>query len=84
MSQLTTLDGRYKYVYGWDNMLQSFYLQKHDLDEEDEEKRIAVWLGGGDSPMPELEDLIGAAKEHGLHIRQYFLTVLHDSKVQSS
>jgi hypothetical protein len=38
MSQHVVQDGQNKFVFGWDQPLLSFYLQKHDLtiSEEDE------------------------------------------------
>lgn len=61
-----------KYVYGWDQMLQSFYLQVHDLTKaEDAEDRISVWLGATlDTTMYEVENLVRAAQQHGLYIPQ--------------
>jgi hypothetical protein len=61
-----------KFVFGWDQPLKSFYLQVHDLTipEDDEEERdpIVVWLGGADSVMYEVEDLVLAASKQGLDI----------------
>lgn len=61
-----------KWVFGWDQMLVSFYLQKHDMtkDEDDEENpRIVVWLGADiGTRMYEVEDLVKAARKHGLEI----------------
>lgn len=80
MSRHTVVKGKYQYVYGWDNMLQSFYLQKHNLEEEDEEKRIVVWLGGADSPMPEVENLVLAARKNGLQISHSRRVMLYGAK----
>lgn len=59
-----------KYVFGWDHMLMSFFLQVHDLTkDEDDEDRIPVWLGATqDTQMHEVEDLVRAAQRYGLHI----------------
>ena len=59
-----------KYVYGWDQQLQSFFLQVHDKSkEEDDENRIVVWLGADqDTIMYEVEQLVRAAQQHGLYI----------------
>ena len=74
-----------KYVYGWDQMLLSFYLQVHDLTkDEDDEDRIPVWLGsGGDSPdstMYEVEQLVAAAQRYGLHISHQEQVALYGEK----
>lgn len=80
MSQHIVFEGKTKYVYGWDQMLMSFYLQKHDMTrpEDDEEKpRIVVWLGAtADTRMYEVADLVRMARKHGLaidHIQQVAL-----------
>lgn len=61
-----------KFVYGWDQHLQSFYFQKHDMtrpEDDEENPRIVVWLGAtADTRMYEVEDLVRAAHKHGLHI----------------
>jgi hypothetical protein len=67
-----TLDGKWhdlKFVFGWDQMLQSFYLQKHDAYIEDQDANPVVWLGAtADTRMYEVEDLVNAARKHGLTI----------------
>lgn len=60
-----------KFVFGWDQPLQSFFLQVHDLaivDDEDEPDQIILWLGGTGSIMYEVEDLVRAARKNGLDI----------------
>ena len=58
-----------KWVYGWDQPLQSFYLQVHDLEAKNPDDNPFVWLGADrDSVMYEVEDLVRAAKKHGLDI----------------
>lgn len=71
MSTHITYDEPFKFVFGWDQPLQSFYLQKHDttLKEENDEDPIVVRLGADkDSIMYEVEDLVFAARKHGLII----------------
>ena len=56
-----------EWVFGWDQMLLSYFLQVHDKTLSEEENPI-VWLGGADSCMYEVEELVRAAKIHGLEI----------------
>jgi hypothetical protein len=49
-----------KFVFGWDQPLQSFYLQVHDLSKSEEEQ-IMMWLGTGDTVMYEVEELVRTA-----------------------
>jgi hypothetical protein len=68
MSQYIVVDYPTKFMYGWDNPLQSFYLQKHDLT-EDEDNTLVVRLGADiKSIMYEVEDLVNTAQRHGLRI----------------
>lgn len=71
-----------KYVFGWDQMLQSFFLQVHDLiKDEDAEDRIPVWLGADkDSQMYEVEDLVREAQRYGLVIDHQTQTTLWGEK----
>lgn len=56
-------------MFGWDQMLQSFFLQVHDLTIPEEDDRIVVWLGGANnSIMYEVDDLVREAKKNGLDI----------------
>lgn len=57
-----------KYVFGWDQPLQSFFLQVHDLAKPEEEQ-IVAWLGAtADTRMYEVEDLARVARKHGMRI----------------
>jgi hypothetical protein len=67
-------------VFGWDQPLQSFYLQVHDpgLPEDD---RIVIWLGADkDTAMYEVEDLVQAAMKQGLAIDHSYRIVLYREK----
>lgn len=72
MSQHIVIDGYRKFVFGWDQSLQSFYLQVHDMlipEDNEDPPRIGVWLGADkDSSMYEVHELVRAAKKHGLII----------------
>lgn len=63
--------GRFHFVYGWDQPLQSFYFQKHDttLSEEKDEDPVVVRMGAtADTRMYEVDDLVREAKKNGLYI----------------
>lgn len=69
-----------KYVFGWDQMLQSFYLQVHDLVREEEDNPV-VWLGADkDSSMYEVEDLVRATAQHGFQISSETQVKLYGEK----
>lgn len=57
-----------RFVFGWDQMLQSFFLQLHD-DRLSEEENPVVWLGAdAKTRMYEVEDLVKEAAIAGLKI----------------
>lgn len=48
-----------KFVVGWDNPLKTFYLQRIDLNkDEDDEDRINPWIGMTPDELPTVEDLL--------------------------
>jgi hypothetical protein len=56
------------WVCGWDNMLQSYFLQKY-IPNAPEDTNPVVWLGAdAETRMYDLEDLVKAAYKHGLSI----------------
>lgn len=73
-----------KWVFGWDQMLQSFFLQVHDLtrhEDDEENPRIIAWLGADkDTTMYEVEDLVREAKKNGLDIPHEAQVVLYGEK----
>lgn len=69
-----------KWVFGWDQPLQSFYLQVHDLSLPEDE-RIVTWLGAdAKTEMYEVDHLVQAAMEHGLAIDHSYRDVLYGEK----
>lgn len=83
MSQHIKVDSEnsIKWLYGWDQPLMSFFLQKHDLTEEDEEMNPIIWLGASKSTtMYEVSDLVRAARKHGLDISPEMQSVLYGDK----
>jgi hypothetical protein len=80
VSRHVVTDGQYKYVFGWDQLLQSFYLQKHDYS-KDVDEQVEVWLGGDkDTIMYEVENLVYAAQRHGLRIGYNMRVKLYGEK----
>ena len=71
-----------RYVFGWDQMLLSFYLQVHDLTKgEDDDDRIPVWLGATkETIMYETDDLVRVAQRYGLHIDHAMQVKLYGEK----
>lgn len=58
-----------KWVFGWDNPLQSFYLQIHDAFAEDYDANPVIWLGATEeTKMPTVADLALTAVSYGLAI----------------
>lgn len=69
-----------KYVFGWDQPLQTFYLQVHDLTRAEDEQIIA-WLGvDNDTRMYELEQLVASARKHGLFLEHSYRVKLYADK----
>lgn len=68
MSQHIVESDRFKYVFGWDQPLQSFYLQQHDIQLEDPDNNPIIWLGPPTTRMYEVEDLVRQARPLGLDI----------------
>lgn len=63
-------DGSRKWVFGWDQPLQSFFLQVHHLDApEDHEDRCRYVAGASsDTTLYEVEELVALTKKNGLYI----------------
>lgn len=84
MSQHIVVQEDTKFVFGWDQMLMSFYLQVHDMTRpaDDEEKpRITTWLGAtADTKMYEVEDLAMKARANGLVIDHATRVALYGEK----
>jgi hypothetical protein len=66
MSQHIVVREEKKWVFGWDQPLQSFYLQVHDTSRS-EDDQIVAWLGAtAETRMYEVEHVTSAAAKHGL------------------
>ena len=70
-----------KFVFGWDQPLQSFYLQVHDAFVAEEDANPVVWLGAtADTRMYEVEQLVYVAVKHGLIISHKLQAELYEEK----
>lgn len=80
MSQHIVVKEEKKWVFGWDQPLQSFYLQVHDTT-RDEDDKIITWLGAtADTRMYEVEELVHAANTNGLLIDHPTRVALYGEK----
>lgn len=80
MSQHKVVQEEKEFVFGWDQALQSYYLQVHDKT-RDEDEQIIVWLGADkDTQMYEIQDLVTAARKHGLLIGHPLRTHLYQER----
>lgn len=69
MSQYILEDDKVRWVFGWDQPLMSFFLQKHDKAIEDPDDNPVVWIGATElTRMCEVDALVRAAKRHDLII----------------
>lgn len=58
-----------KWVFGWDDPLQTFYLQKHDSFVENPDENPVIWWGmDKNTHLPEVDDLVRKAAELGFAI----------------
>lgn len=68
MSQHVITQESRKFVFGWDQPLQSFFLQVHDMHRAEDDQIIA-WLGvDSETTMHEVEELTQVAMQYGLLI----------------
>jgi hypothetical protein len=80
MSQHVQFSDGKKFVYGWDQPLQSFFFQVHDLSLPEDEQ-IIFWDGATpDTQMYEVEELYMAAQENGLEIDSEMRVRLYGEK----
>lgn len=80
MSQHEVINDKGRFVFGWDNPLQSFFLQLHVKDVEEDENPV-VWLGAtSDTSMYEVDELVHAAHLNGLEIGREMRSALYGDK----
>lgn len=81
VSQHIVEEGRFKYIFGWDQPLMSFYLQVHDSEIIDPENNPVHWYGAtASTQMYEVEELCRSAQVFGLHIDHEMRTKLYAEK----
>lgn len=73
-------DNGKSWMYGWDQMLQSFFLQVRDDRLPEDDQVIARYGASPDTTMYEVEDLVRIARKHGLDIPQEMQTTLYGEK----
>lgn len=61
-------DNGKSWMYGWDQMLQSFFLQVRDDKLPEDDRVIARYGASPDTVMYEVDDLVRVARKHGLDI----------------
>jgi hypothetical protein len=70
-----------KFVYGWDQPLQTFFLQVNDAFAADPDANPVIWFGATkDKVLYEVEDLVRVAQLYGLHLDQEMQTKLYGEK----
>lgn len=80
MSQHVVVREEKKWVFGWDQPLQSFFLQVHDTT-RDEDDQIITWLGAtAETRMYEVQDLVTAAARNGLLLDHPMRMALYGEK----
>jgi hypothetical protein len=68
------------WVFGWDQMLQSFFLHFHDKNVSEDDNPV-IWLGADPkTSMYEVEQLVQTAGKHGLIIDHIMQDVLYTDK----
>lgn len=80
MSQHVVVQEVKKFVFGWDQPLQSFYLQVHEEHRSEEEQIVASLGATPDTKMYEVEDLVHAAHREGLFIDHPLRVQLYGEK----
>jgi hypothetical protein len=80
MSQYVVRKESRKFVFGWDQPLQSFFLQVHD-EHRAEDDQIIAWLGAtSETEMYEVEQLTEVAMQYGLYIDHPMRIELYEDK----
>jgi hypothetical protein len=70
-----------KFIYGWDQPLQTFFLQVHDAFVADPDANPVIWFGATkDKVLYEVEDLVRVAQLYGLRLDQEMQTKLYGEK----
>lgn len=68
MSQHIVEDEKVKWVFGWDQPMLTFFLQKHDKTLGASDMNPVVWAGTRHGEIYEVDELVKVARNHGLRI----------------
>lgn len=68
MSQHIVVREKVKFMFGWDQPLQSFFLQVHDTTRDEDDQIIARYGATLGTRLYEVEDLVRVARGHDLEI----------------
>jgi copper oxidase (laccase) domain-containing protein len=80
MSQHIVTQEEMKFVFGWDQPLMSFYLQVHNTTRDEDDQIVACLGADAQSKMYEVEDLVRAARRHGLLLDHKMRVQLYGEK----
>lgn len=70
----------YTWIVGWDQPLMTFFLQRFDKGDA-ENNTPDIWLGGtAETKMYEVEDVVRAGAKHGLTIPYSMEVILYGNK----
>lgn len=80
MSRHEVVHEPYTFVFGWDQMLQSFFLQVHDGGLTEEENPF-IWVGADQhTKMYEVEDLMRELEQRHLRLDPKWWAILYRDK----
>lgn len=83
MSQHVIETDELRWVFGWDQTLMTFFLQKHEkeLNDSDPDRNPVIWLGADrHTKMYEVEELVTNARQLGLKLPYKALVALFEDK----
>lgn len=80
MSRYIVEDAKTKWVYGWDQGLLTFFLQKHDKTLTDEDFNPVEWHGTNPEEIYEVDDLVIVARKAGIDIPHATRVALYGDK----
>lgn len=70
----------FKFVFGWDQPLMTFYFQKHDKNLVESDENPIVWKGIKYQEIYEVDDLVNIAKRNGYYIPHDMQVKLYGEK----
>jgi hypothetical protein len=65
VSKHVIANGKTKFVFGWDQPLQTFFFQVHDLQIADADSNPVIWMGATpDTEIYDIPELLSIAEQH--------------------